>query len=67
MATHVAVLAPDEYEAALADLGALLVDAVESGASVSFLRGLDQLRAEAWWRSRADDVAAGHVGAGRGA
>ena len=59
MAIRIALLAPDEYETAIPDLGVLLVDAVESGASVSFLRGLDQPRAEAWWRSRSRDVTAG--------
>ena len=59
MAIRIALLAPDEYETAIPELAALLVDAVDAGASVSFLRGLDQPRAEAWWRSRADDVAAG--------
>jgi GNAT superfamily N-acetyltransferase len=57
--TSLAVLAPSGYEAAIPDLAVLLVDAVESGASVSFLHGLDQSRAEAWWRGRAGDVAAG--------
>ena len=52
-------LDPAAFERAIPDLGALLVDAVESGASVSFLRGLDQPRAEAWWRNRAQDVTAG--------
>jgi acetyltransferase len=55
----VEVLEPATYEAAIPDLGAVLVDAVGSGASVGFLRGLDQSRAEAWWRGRADDVTAG--------
>jgi GNAT superfamily N-acetyltransferase len=53
------VLEPPAYEAAIPDLAALLVDAVESGASVSFLRGLDQSRAEAWWRGRVDHVTTG--------
>ena len=55
----VGVLSAADYPAAIPDLAALLVDAVESGASVSFLRGLDQSRAETWWHGRADDVTAG--------
>jgi len=57
-ATRVGVVLPPDFAAAIPDLAALLVDAVASGASVSFLHGLDQSRAEAWWRSRTDDVAA---------
>jgi GNAT superfamily N-acetyltransferase len=33
------------------DLARLLIDAVESGAGVSFLAGLTEAEAEAWWRS----------------
>jgi GNAT superfamily N-acetyltransferase len=33
------------------DLALLLVDAVDSGAGVSFLAGLTEGEAEAWWRS----------------
>jgi GNAT superfamily N-acetyltransferase len=32
-------------------LAQLLVDAVDGGASVSFLAGLNEVEAEAWWRS----------------
>jgi GNAT superfamily N-acetyltransferase len=53
------VVEPARFEEAVPDLASLLVDAVASGASVSFLRGLDQSRAEAWWRGRTDDVGAG--------
>jgi GNAT superfamily N-acetyltransferase len=46
--------------AALADdLAGLLVDAVDSGASVGFLAPLDHRAAAAWWRERAVPVAAG--------
>ncbi len=34
------------------DLALLLVDAIDSGAGVSFLAGLTEAEAEAWWRSR---------------
>lgn len=33
------------------DLARLLVDAIDSGAGVSFLAGLTEAEAEAWWRS----------------
>jgi GNAT superfamily N-acetyltransferase len=35
----------------LHDLAVLLVDAIDSGAGVSFLAGLTEAEAEAWWRS----------------
>ncbi len=38
-------------ESDVRDLAELLVDAVESGASVSFLAGLTVADAETWWRS----------------
>ena len=47
------------YEAALPALGALLVDAVEGGASVSMMPGLSDDDATAWWADRIDDVAEG--------
>ncbi|MBJ3807178.1 GNAT family N-acetyltransferase [Streptomyces flavofungini] len=48
--------------AALAgELGELLVDAVDGGASVGFLAGLDRESAADWWRGRAADVTAGRV------
>ncbi|MGA4838495.1 GNAT family N-acetyltransferase [Streptomyces sp. G45] len=48
--------------AALAEeLGDLLVDAVDGGASVGFLAGLDRADAARWWRDRAPDVTAGRV------
>ncbi|MEA2621700.1 MAG: hypothetical protein QOH61_610 [Chloroflexota bacterium] len=49
------------YTAAIPDLGALLVDAVESGAAVNFLAGLDFGRAAAWWAEREAAVAAGEM------
>jgi GNAT superfamily N-acetyltransferase len=49
------------YEAAIPDLARLLVDAVDSGASVSFLAGLDEDRAGAWWSDRARLVASGEI------
>ena len=53
------VLAAADYPDAIPDLAALLVDAVESGASVSFLAGLDLARAAAWWRGRSGDIEVG--------
>jgi GNAT superfamily N-acetyltransferase len=47
------------YDAALAGLAALLVDAVEDGASVSMMPGLTVDEARAWWAARTADVADG--------
>jgi len=49
------------YAEAVPELAHILVDAVESGASVSFLAGLDEERAAAWWSDRASLVAAGEI------
>jgi GNAT superfamily N-acetyltransferase len=46
----------DEQVAALADV---LIDAIVGDAGVSFLHPLDPVRAQAFWRDVADDVAAG--------
>jgi GNAT superfamily N-acetyltransferase len=50
-----------EYEAATADLGELLADVVNAGASVGFLRPLSAVTAATWWRSIGEGVRAGHV------
>ncbi|WP_392668559.1 GNAT family N-acetyltransferase [Streptomyces sp. LN785] len=42
------------------ELAALLVETVDSGASVGFLAPLDREAAAAWWRGRAAEVDAGH-------
>jgi GNAT superfamily N-acetyltransferase len=47
------------YDAALAGLAALLVDAVEDGASVSMMPGLTEADARAWWAARSGDVVDG--------
>jgi ribosomal protein S18 acetylase RimI-like enzyme len=47
----------DTHVEALADV---LIDCVEGGASVSFMRPLPRARALAFWRGIAQDVAAGH-------
>ena len=44
-------LARDAAGRDVQDLARLLIDAVDSGAGVSFLAGLTQAEAEAWWRS----------------
>src|SRR5688572_13687534 len=43
-------LVPPASDSDLRDLAGLLVDAVESGAAVSFLAPLTPPRAEEWWR-----------------
>jgi GNAT superfamily N-acetyltransferase len=55
------VLDLDGFRAAVPDLGALLVDAVDHGASVNFLAGLTLADAGAWWADRTDHVADGTV------
>jgi hypothetical protein len=47
-----------DHADALADL---LADTVDGGASVGFLAPLDRAAALAWWRERADAVAAGEL------
>ena len=43
-------LLPPVSDADIRDLALLLLDAVDSGASVSFMAGLTQEEAEGWWR-----------------
>ncbi|MFE2101996.1 MULTISPECIES: GNAT family N-acetyltransferase [unclassified Streptomyces] len=43
------------------ELAGLLADAVAGGASVGFLAPLGRTAAAAWWRERADGVAAGRL------
>lgn len=52
---RVELLAPDAVRAHAAGLGALLVDAVDDGASVGFLAPLDPAEAAAWWTGVAGD------------
>ena len=42
----------DAYAAAIPGLAALLVDAVDGGAGVSFLAGVTTDEAAAWWTER---------------
>ena len=49
------------YRAAIPELAALLVDAVDGGASVNFLAGLDPATAAGWWAARAEAVGTGTI------
>jgi GNAT superfamily N-acetyltransferase len=57
----IAELDPDEYIAAIPALAALVVDAVNGGASVNFLAGVTEGEAAEWWTNRIGDVAAGTI------
>lgn len=48
-----------EAERRIAELGVILRDAVEGGASVNFLAGFTQEQAEAFWRGQIPDIADG--------
>ena len=50
-------LTPGQMDAHARELGALLVDAVDSGASVTFMAGLSPDRARMWWTEQARDAA----------
>jgi GNAT superfamily N-acetyltransferase len=52
-------LTAEEARERTADLSAILVDCVEGGASVSFMAPLARDKADRFWRSVADGVAAG--------
>lgn len=45
----------------LENLSALLLDAVEGGASISFMAGLSTAEAEAFWEARLDEMADGRT------
>jgi GNAT superfamily N-acetyltransferase len=49
-------LAGEDYRAAIPQLAELLVDAVESGAGVSFLAGVTVEETGRWWGTIEDDV-----------
>ena len=51
----------DAYRAAIPQLAALLVDAVDSGAAVNFLAGVTHDEAAAWWIERIDQVRDGVI------
>jgi len=54
-------LSESAFVEAIPDLAALLVDAVESGASVGFVLPFSLDDASAWWRSLTAEVAAGRI------
>ena len=56
---RIGALDADAYRAAIPGLAALLIDAVEGGASVNFLAGVTEEDARAWWTARIPDVADG--------
>lgn len=58
---HIAALPADAYEAAIPELAALLVDAVDGGASVNFVAGVTPQETAAWWRARVDAVLDGKI------
>jgi GNAT superfamily N-acetyltransferase len=52
---------PASYDAAIAELGALLKDAIDGGASVNFVAGVTSEQTEGWWGSRAPRVEDGTI------
>jgi GNAT superfamily N-acetyltransferase len=51
----------DGYRAAIPGLAALLVDAVDGGASVNFVAGVTEEQAAAWWADRIEQVRDGVI------
>ncbi len=58
---HVVELSESAFVEAIPDLAAILVDAVESGASVGFVLPFTLEEAAGWWRSLTADVSAGRI------
>jgi GNAT superfamily N-acetyltransferase len=58
---EIGALDPTGYEAAIPSLAALIVDAVEGGASVNFMAGVTEAEAAQWWQARIPDVADGTI------
>lgn len=54
-------LGPAAFDACVPELAAVLVDAVDDGASVGFLAGLGHAGAVAWWRGQSGAVADGSL------
>ncbi|TMR08382.1 GNAT family N-acetyltransferase [Nonomuraea turkmeniaca] len=54
-------LSAGEFDDGVKELAALLVDAVDDGASVGFLAPFDHEAAAAWWRAQAPAVADGRL------
>ena len=57
----VEALDPGSYDDAIPELGALLKDAVDGGASVNFVAGVTTAQTEGWWAARAARVADGTI------
>jgi len=53
------ILSPEEAGARAGDLASILLDAVEGGASVSFMKGFSRAEAEAFFSRAAREAAAG--------
>jgi GNAT superfamily N-acetyltransferase len=60
-ASDIVQLSAERFEGAVADLAEILFDAVDSGASVGFVRPFTREDAAAWWRSLGVDVTKGQV------
>ena len=58
---RVAELSDGDAYRQLDNRAALLIDAVEGGASVSFMAGLSRAEAEAFWEARIDEMADGRT------
>jgi ribosomal protein S18 acetylase RimI-like enzyme len=58
---EVSELSPRTFADAIPELAALLVDAVESGASVGFVLPFSLADASAWWRGLTSEVDAGRI------
>jgi len=61
MTADVAIAGHEEFEKLIPRLAEILIDAVESGAGVSFMLPLPKAEAEAFWRGQVSDVAAGRT------
>ena len=57
----IALLDAAAYEAAIPGLAALVVDAVEGGASVNFMAGVTEAETAAWWAARIPQVVDGTI------
>ncbi|MET8699493.1 GNAT family N-acetyltransferase [Kitasatospora sp. NPDC004723] len=55
------LLTAEELHGSAEQLGGLLADTVDGGASVGFLAPLDRAAAAGWWRALAPDVAEGRL------
>ena len=60
-ALTIAELDAGSYRAAIPELAALIVDAVDTGAGVNFLEGVTVDEAASWWQAREEDVASGRT------